>query len=132
MHLPRTLNQLICRVLIGVFLFAQLAITGHACPGLGQQAPKAAMQAEMADAMPAGCDHMGQKSANLCVEHCKAGQQSADTAPAPVVMAPALALLYELADDAGHADQALGRPGGDPLLAATPAPHAILHCVLRI
>ncbi|RQP22825.1 hypothetical protein [Piscinibacter terrae] len=129
MHLPRTLNQLICRVLIGVFLFAQLAVSSYACPGLGQPASLATMPT---GAMPADCDQMDRSAANLCAEHCKMGQQNHDAAPTPVVIPPALAVLYVLPDDAGLAAETASAPAGDPILAATPPPHAILHCVLRI
>lgn len=129
MHLPRTLNQLICRVLIVVFVFAQLAVSSHACPGFGQAVSVAATPA---DAMPADCDQMDRSATNLCAEHCKVGQQNHEATPTPVVMPPALALLYVLPDAAGLAAEVASAPPGDPILAATPPPHAILHCVLRI
>jgi hypothetical protein len=124
MSLPRALSKLICRVLIGVFLFAQLAVAGYACPGLGQ-APEAR-------AMPAGCDQMDRDTANLCAEHCHFGQQSSDTAPMPVAIAPAAALMYMLPVD--HEAHLAARPltSADSLLVAAPPPHAILYCVLRI
>jgi len=128
MSLPRALSKLICRVLIGVFVFAQLAVAAHACPGL-EQSPS---QATEAQAMP-GCDQMDRSASNLCAEHCHFGQQSSDTVPAPVVLAPMLALLYAVlpvADAAGAT--AVGAPATDAPPAAPPPPHAILHCVLRI
>lgn len=134
MRLSRTLNQLICRVLVGVFLFAQLAVSGYACPVPGQPASQTVeMQSAQTGAMPADCDQIDQKAPNLCAEHCKVGQQSHDTAPLPVVMAPALSLLYVLPGEA-QAIEAAAAPhaSSDPLLAATPPPHAILHCVFRI
>jgi hypothetical protein len=136
--MPRALNKLICRVLIGVFLFAQLAVAGHACPlqGQGQGQPTSQAveaQAEKPDGMPSGCDQMDRNAANLCAEHCHFGQQSSDTAPLPVVFAPLPALLYVLPTEPESADGSV-RPllSADPLLAAAPPPHAILHCVLRI
>jgi hypothetical protein len=128
MSLTRALSKLICRVLIGVFLSAQLAVAGYACPGLGQGSP----QAVEAQGMPAGCEQMDRDTANLCAEHCHFGQQSSDTAPMTVVFAPVPALLYVLPAD-GEAD-ADGRPlpSADPQIEAAPPPHAILHCVLRI
>lgn len=134
MCLPRALKQLICRVLIGVFLFAQLAVSAYACPGHAQAMPKVAeMAPQHADPMPAGCDQIDRKAPNLCAEHCKAGQQSSDTAPTPAVSAPTLALLYVLPDvtRAAAGSVAPGRTS-DPLPSAAPPPHAILHCVLRI
>jgi hypothetical protein len=128
MSLPRAMSKLICRVLIGVFVFAQIAVAAHACPGLGQSSSQAAE----AQAMP-GCDQMDRSASNLCTEHCHFGQQSSDTAPVPVVIAPMLALLYVVlpaADAAGGA--AAGTPAIDAPSPAPPPPHAILHCVLRI
>jgi hypothetical protein len=128
------MTKLICRVLVGVFLFAQLAVSGYACPGPTPPASQmAGMQAEETGAMPADCDQIDQKAPNLCAEHCKVGQQSHDTAPLPIVMAPALSLLYVLPVEA-QAMEAAAAPdaSSDPLLAATPPPHAILHCVFRI
>lgn len=128
MSLPRAMSKLICRVLIGVFVFAQLAVAAYACPGLQQGSP----QATEMQAMP-GCDQMDRSAANLCTEHCHFGQQSSDTAPVPVVIAPMLALLYVVlpaADAAGGA--AAGVPAIDAPWPAPPPPHAILHCVLRI
>jgi hypothetical protein len=133
MSLPRALSKLISRVLIGVFVFAQMAAAGYACPGFGQPAQAIAMQAEASGTMPAGCDQMDQQAANLCAEHCHFGQQSSDTASVPVAFAPVAALLYVLPADLEGADGSGTDPSPpDPLLAAAPPPHAILHCVLRI
>lgn len=135
MHLTRTLNKRICRVLIGMFLFAQLAVSSYACPMLTQPSSQMVeMGAEPGGAMPAGCDQLDQEAANLCAEHCKFGQQSHDTAPLPVVMAPALNLLYVVVATDAQAIDATRAPqcSGEPLLAASPPPHAILHCVFRI
>jgi hypothetical protein len=130
----RTLSKLICRVLVGVFLFAQLAISGYACPGLGQTGiADMGQQAQQSAPMPEGCDQLDQKAPNLCAEHCKVGQQSSDTAPVPVVIAPALTLLYVLPDEVQAVDgTGLSGTSSDPLIAASPPPHALLHCVLRI
>jgi hypothetical protein len=128
MSLPRALRKLICHVLIGVFLFAQLAVAGYACPGLGQ-VPAQAVEAQ---AMPAGCDQMDRDAANLCAEHCHFGQQSSDTAPMPVAIAPAGALMYTLPVDHEAHLAARRLPSADSLLVAAPPPHAILYCVLRI
>lgn len=118
---------------MGMFLFAQLAVSAYACPDMAQAMQLAEMRAAGSDAMPPGCDQVDQKAANLCAEHCKVGQQSSDTAPVPVVMAAALALLYVLTDNTQTIeDAAAAVPARDPLLAATPPPHALLHCVLRI
>ena len=132
MSLPRALNKLICRVLIGVFLSAQLAVAGYACPGPGQATSQAVeTQAEKPSAMP-GCDQMDRDAANLCAEHCHFGQQSSDTAPMPVVFPPVPALLYVLPADAEAQSDGRPVPSANPPLDAPPPSHAILHCVLRI
>jgi hypothetical protein len=136
MRLPRTLNQSICRLLIGVFLFGQLAVAAYACPG---EARGGEQRQEMAaKAMPVGCDQMASmdqmdpQAANLCAEHCKFGHQSSDTSPAPVVLAPTTALLYLLPIDEDVALATQARAASDMLQAAAPPPHAILHCIWRI
>lgn len=147
MRLSRSLTTQICRALIGVLLFAQLAVAAYACPAFSTKS--ASMSGQMATAMAAiqdssmdsakavsACDQMGQidsSSPNLCLEHCRAGHQSSDTAPAPIVAAMSPALLYvlptQLEPVTGFSPSL---PAMDPLLASAPPPHAILHCVLRI
>ena len=149
MMLSRALSKAIGRLLIGVLLFAQLAVASYACPSLpgtasmAEASPEMAMVAtaapenanapESAD-MPPGCELSDQDAANLCAEHCHFGQQSAHTALAPVVHATIPTLLYLLPVEPAHMPGS-GRsfPAPDANLAAAhPPPHAILHCVLRI
>jgi hypothetical protein len=144
MRWSRAFTGCISRVLIGVMLFAQFAIASYACPGMvlsRQASTDMAMSVATAASsgqtsadgkMTGGCDQVDQHAANLCVEHCRYGQQSRDTAPAPVVHAPVLALLFVVP----AAPQPItASPGwllaSDPLLEAAPPPHALLHCVLR-
>jgi hypothetical protein len=143
MRLSRSLTSQICRVLIGVLLFAQLAVSAYACPGL---TPKAAsLGADMGMLMPvahqsadygnaaSGCNQMDPNAANLCLEHCRAGHQSSDTAPVPVDFATTPALLYVIPNEpellTGSSPSLLA---ADSLVSSAPPPHAILHCVLRI
>lgn len=147
MRLSRSLTSQICRALIGVLLFAQLAVAAYACPVPGTQSAlmTGAMSASVAtvqdpsmDSVKAAgtCDQMGQmdsSSPNLCLEHCRAGHQSSDTAPAPIVTAMSPALLYVLPTGLEPVTgSSPSLPAMDPLLASAPPPHAILHCVLRI
>lgn len=141
MRLSRSLTSQICRVLIGVLLFAQFAVAAYACPGLsasgGMTAVLAAHPDAPMDAVKASrCDEMGQMDSsapNVCLEHCRAGHHSSDTAPAPIVAAMTPALLYVLPTDLEPVAGSLpSAPAADPLLASAPPPHAILHCVLRI
>lgn len=130
MVFTRALTRLIGRLLIGVVLFAQLAVAAYACPKL-----EARGHVQQAMAMMNGCAgmDMSQDDANLCAEHCKVGQQSNDTARLPVAFTPVEALLYVLPDEQlAEADAESTQPAPDPLLAAAPPPHALLHCVWRI
>ena len=148
MNLSRSVSKSISRMLIGVLLFAQFAVAGYACPILSGRASMSkgnaatvVLVAAAADAafappaaMPPGCEEMDTAFANLCAEHCRFGQQSADTAPAPVVHAAIPTFLYSLPFEPAHA-LGSGRsiPAPDACLAAAPEPpHAILHCVFRI
>lgn len=126
----RAMNKLIGRLLIGIVLFAQLAVAAYACPKLEARGHAAQAMAAMD-----GCADMdmSQDDANLCVEHCKTGQQSSDTARLPVAFTPVETLLYVLPDEQlAEADAGATRPAPDLLLAAAPPPHSILHCVWRI
>ena len=135
-------------MLIGVLLFAQFAVASYACPGLQGQGSMstgqagAVMSAAVVDdavaaqpaAMPPGYYQLDPDAANLCAEHCRQGQQTADTAPAPVVSAAIPTLLYSLPPEPQHS-LGCGRsfPAPDARLAVAPEPpHAILHCVFRI
>ena len=88
MGMTRATNKLISRMLMGVLLFAQLAVASYACPGLrGMQsvssdagiatlmaAAGASLDSQTAG-MPPECDRMDPDAANLCAEHCRQGQQ---------------------------------------------------------
>ena len=148
MRLSRASSKSIGRLLIGVVLFAQLALASYACPGLKGTESKAsasttaAMQVAAADVavvtqptgMPPGCAQMDPDAPNLCAEHCHQGQQSADTANMPAVGLGIPTLLYSLPLEPQHS-LGSGRscPAPDAWLHAAPEPpHAILHCVFRI
>ena len=144
-HFLRT----ICRALIGVVLFAQLAVSAYACPGLS---PAAAMQAQMSAAAASGVDPanaamaasdqppincedmagpMDPDFANLCAEHCHHGQQS-DQASTLTVPGALLNALY--VTRLAHEPVVAPRPAANAtsaLVAASP-PLAILHCCFRI
>ena len=149
MILTRAMSKSISRWLIGVFLFAQFAVAGYACPGLSgmTSTPNGddamVMQSDPAHdgasaaksaVMAPGCDQIDQDAANLCAEHCRFGHQSADTAPVPVVLAAIPTLLYSLPlEPAPLLGSGRSMPAPDAnLAAAPPPPHAILHCVFRI
>ena len=149
MQVSRAMSKGISRGLIGILLFAQFAVASYACPGLMGSASKADGQAGMAIAattsaevsatatpasMSPACDQMDPEAASLCAEHCRFGQQSADTTPASIVHVAIPTLLYPLPLEP---QRPLGSGGAFPandagLVAALSPPHAILHCVFRI
>ncbi len=149
MNPSRTFAKAISRMLIGVLLFAQFAVASYACPGLKEMVLVANASAgtdstakltTQTAAMPPGCEEMDAELPNLCVEHCRQGQQSADTAAAPTVGPGIPVLLYSLPLEPQHSlgsgralpahARAHARDGRlDP---APEPPHAILHCVFRL
>ena len=146
--MKRHLLQLICRVLIGAVLFAQLAVSAYACPGLssaaGMKAPletAAAPDGDPADiTMLAGqsamdCESMAgpmdPEFSNLCAAHCRYGQQS-DQAATLTVPAALLTALYSipLAPEPFVGLRPAAAATG--ALAVASSPIAILHCCFRI
>ena len=130
MTITRALRKAICRALIGAILFAQLAIAAYACPV--QQNTMTVDFAAPASAATAGMlELVDDDAANLCVEHCRYGQQSAEQSPAPALSVAILNLLYEMPVSPGAAARARPPLPPKPSLAAVFPPHAILHCCLR-
>lgn len=148
----QSLRRLICRVLIGVFVFAQFAVAAYACPELSGQVvdhpdrlPSVAVQVPSGTPAVDGSAHglhadgnygyaaVDPGSPHLCMAHCQAGNQSADHTPAPTISPALLTVMYTLppAEEAVVArahrtNLLLGGPPG-----ASEPPHAILHCCLR-
>ena len=155
--MTRRFLRLVCRALIGAVLFAQMAVSAYACPGLlaattmavpvsaelpsGTESTAAVTAAvtAAASAAPAlpmmNCEDMAMPMdaafPNLCAEHCHQGQQS-DQAATLTVPAALLTELY------------ITPPAPEPIVAPRPAaatasaldaaspPLAILHCCFRI
>ena len=148
MSLSRSISKTVSRLLIGVLLLAQFAVASYACPRLNGMWPLltggtgATVLGSVADAtpaalsagMPLGFDQIDPDATNLCAEHCHQGQQSADTAAAPVVGLGIPTLLYLLPLEPQHSlGSGRSSPAFDACLDAAPEPpHAILHCVFRI
>ncbi len=138
----RNLNRFIARLLIGVLVFAQLAVAAYACPAMsagsatGDAAHAAMLGQGMtsvtgADGMP-GAPSLDPSQPNLCAAHCQTGQQNADGKPAPTVPPVLLASLYPVVPAAPRAQPALALAAvDDPPPVASP-PLAILHCCFRI
>lgn len=139
--MTRGMVRTVARWLVGVLLFAQMAIAAYACPGLASamtgdmQAGDSGVTPMVMSTQMVNCDDMAgamdPASANLCAEHCKYGQQS-DHATTLVVPAVVLTALYATP----LVPEALppSRPAAatlSALVAASP-PHTVLHCVYRI
>jgi len=134
MELSRAIRKSISRMLMGVLLFAQLAVASYACPSSRGMDSVAMSTSIPMSSMPPGCDQIDPEAANLCVEHCRQGQQSVDTAPAPAVSPGIPTFLYSIPIEPQHV-LGSGRsfPAPDASVDAAPEPpHAILHCVFRI
>lgn len=146
MQLSHALRQAISRLLIGVLLVAQLAVAAYACPSLASmQVPMlmggAAIASDDASLVQASaamtdCEQMhalDNQSPNLCLEHCRHGQQSAETASMPTVFVALPVFLYPLPIEspAGHGSDWPALCPDVSRTAATP-PHSILYCVFRI
>lgn len=146
--MPRQILRSICKLLVGVLLFAQLAVSAYACPGFAMLATASASaqagdnssgasdsNAAVANQAMTPCQEMAgtmdPSFANLCAEHCHQGQQSdhATTLALPAVLLTALYLM-----PAATEPPVAQRPPAQTLsaLAEATAPLAILHCCFRI
>lgn len=138
----------ICKLLVGVFLFAQMAVSAYACPGIAmlgtvsasvQSTDPTALRDESDTQVAAKamtpCKEMAgamdPSFANLCAEHCRQGQQS-DHAATMAVPAVLLSALYVM--PAAVEPPVAQRPPAQTIsaLAEAAAPLAILHCCFRI
>ena len=132
--------------MIGLVLFAQLSVASYACPAMSDQpteareaATSAAMDmpdssrvAKLQPAVAGTPEQLDANAATVCVEHCRFGQQSNASTPAPVIQAAFLLPLYllrlePLAPTHARAEAAIERP----MTMAAP-PLAVLHCCFRI
>jgi hypothetical protein len=133
MRPSRVLAQQVCRLMIGLFLFGQLAVAAYACEQLNRLLPAGMTEVSSDASMPDGCESMDPNAPTLCFEHCEYGAQGVNTSPAPSVAAAGPSVLYIVAsiDRAlvsfpGYVREHLIHLGGAP-----PPPHAILHCCRR-
>lgn len=140
--ITRQLLRFVARLLVGLLLYAQLAIGAYACPkpsfdAVGTSDVAMAASATMLEAQEAGVApeltwHMDSAQPGLCAAHCQSGHQNIDVKPAPSPVLALMAGYFTLepnAQGAGH-----GWPAGlanSPPPQADP-PHAILHCCFRI
>lgn len=136
------LKRLICRLMVGVLLFAQMAVAAYACPGASSvvsTARQTTTQAMSDDMLPA-CHQMmaeragkgaGEAVPNLCVEHCRYGQQS-DQTWTPALPVAVLNSLYVVAALPQTDNRSERSPVSHVLAVAEPPPHSILHCCFRL
>ena len=138
MTMLRALRHWICRLMVGVILFAQMSVAAYACPNsmVSDNAPADAITAmgAMVDCEQMGegmGKHLDQANPVLCAEHCHPTQQS-DHTQVPTVPAALLIALYTVAlmVDASRPDGLA--PTADSRLHAAPQPLSILHCCFRI
>ena len=144
--MTRAVLRNIARGLVGVLLFAQMAVASYACPDVAAalataQQTAAAIQSQTAAPLAASTERTGEcvtmagtmdpQSPNLCAEHCRYGEQS-DRLPSFTLLAATLTTLYvtPLLPEVA-APLRLAAASMSALVAACP-PHAILHCVYRI
>ncbi len=141
MTMTRSFKQWIGRGLIGLLLFAQLAVAAYACPALSQARADAAaaavvQQQQHQDMAGMNCEQMAgpadEAAPNLCAEHCRFGQQQG-AQPLPQPLPALLVSLYVLAPAPAETRMLASRPAtpSDEALAAAFPSHAILHCCLR-
>lgn len=138
MTMPRAFKHWICRLMVGVILFAQMSVAAYACPS-NMVSGNATADAITAMGAMVDCEQMGegmgrhldQANPGLCAEHCHPTQQS-DHTQAPTVPAALLIALYTVAltVDASRPDGLA--PTADSRLHAAPPPLSILHCCFRI
>ncbi|MEO7391680.1 MAG: hypothetical protein ABIU58_05865, partial [Ramlibacter sp.] len=94
MAIPRRVRRFIARLLIGVMLFAQMAVAAYACAGApsawmnGARASAAAVSmagAELTGLANHEVGHAAMDAAqqNLCAAHCQSDQQNAGGKPIP-------------------------------------------------
>ena len=132
MKFSRPSRVLAAIITIFSLLFTQLALASYACPGLNPAKP--AMVATGTADMP-GCTSMNMETPQpgLCHSHCEAGNQTADTAQAPLVqpfVAAELTVVLSVAESVApsHASQ----PEGVLLKRSTAPPLSIRNCCFRI
>jgi hypothetical protein len=127
--ITRSLKKQVARMLLGVLLFAQLAVAAYACTGDWGKPP--VMDGAMAQSGDC-CDEMDQARANLCLEHCQFGAQSTAQLDVPSLPPPALLPTLFLTLLNAPLPLTARNTGVSQTTAATPPPLIILHRSLRI
>jgi len=148
--MTRASRRGISGVLAGLLLFAQMAVAAYACPGMSPGAAARASEplpasgtADASRSRPAGektgpmadmscdCEQPDRDAANLCAEHCRYGNQNAESPKAPSI--PPLLLTGHVTLPVPDARNLFSpSPGLPRFIPAASPPHAILHCCFRI
>ncbi len=129
----RHLRRVTARLLVGLLVYAQMALAGYACVDPSTLAGNDPMPASAtASHDPSmGTTQASMTQSVMCAAHCQAEQQNVDVKPVPV---PALALLagYFTLEPvtSGSGIERPVNPAAAPPPLADP-PHAILHCCMR-
>lgn len=108
-----------------LLLFAQLAVSAHACPMW--EAAAGAPAAVSAQPMP--CEEMAGAGGNICQKHCEGSEQAQGTHAPAIAFAPAFTVV--LAPAVGAVPGITPRPEPS-LFRATSPPPAIRYCRFRI
>ncbi len=136
------MSRFVARLLVGVLLFAQMAVAAYACPVMLNGSANRPGHSEFmgmgdvvalhSSGMEANSGGMESGLPNLCFGHCQFGYQNADSTSSPTPPVAILTSVYTLPSLEQSAG--LARPtataSGPPSLADPP--HAILHCCLRL
>ena len=90
-----SLKRLLAKTCIAAMLFSQLAVAVYACPTVdGAAFVIAATMTDGTHAAMPGCEMRDTGNPNLCLQHCRAGDQSVQTLPH--VEVPAFAAISAL------------------------------------
>jgi hypothetical protein len=140
--MTKVFRKWVCRVMVGVVVFAQMSIAAYACPATSGSAkaplgstPTVASVLTGLEGMSPGADSlpdpMHPSSPALCAAHCDFGNQSADHASTPTTQPALITTVYflpALAVPFVPVGVAFDQP--DPQSGCSPA-LAILHCCFR-
>jgi len=140
--IPRSMNRLVARLLVGVLVLAQVALSAYACPVMPAGSASGMATATMAgegtrpervvDGMPAEAWRLDPAQPNLCAAHCQSGQQNVDGKPASSAPPALPAGFYPAVQWAPLAISAPAPAWLEPPSPAASPPLAILHCCFRI
>lgn len=122
-----------CRLMIGVILFAQFAISAYACPELSLSPAFIHASSDRFEAEPdsAACPMVMQSDAAVCAEHCKYGHNASNSVEASIVPCALPGARPALDEELQSPSFSLVAFESRPVPPAA-ASHAILHCSFRI